>query len=121
LHVSLGTIVRLKNRNAEIMKASDPTPASAAHASENTDEETMAGPSTSENCGTRESLLRDSQWALRELERTGFAEWPGDYVAVFEQHVVGSGDNERELRDKASRQIGAAPGRIIIEYKGPLE
>lgn len=37
--------------------------------------------------------LEDGCFALQELERTGFADQPGDFVAIYQKKVVGSDDN----------------------------
>jgi CheY-like chemotaxis protein len=62
--------------------------------------------------------FRDSQWALSQLERNGFADRRGQFVAVYSQAVVDDDDDRNILRQRAAKNLGVAPGRIVIEYKG---
>lgn len=64
-------------------------------------------------------ILEDSKWVLEELGRTGFAEYDGNYVTILDKKIVGSGDNETELRKHLVEKYRVSPGRFVVEYKGP--
>lgn len=64
-------------------------------------------------------ILRDSQWAMAQFEATRFADYPKNYVAIFKEAVVGSGNDEMRLRDRLARQFGVPPERFVVKYKGP--
>jgi len=62
--------------------------------------------------------LEDGSFALQEFERTGFADQPGDFVAIYQKKVVGSGDNQRVLLRRVSEALGIEPDRLFVVYKG---
>jgi hypothetical protein len=64
-------------------------------------------------------VVADLEWAIAELARTGFADMKGDYVAILNLKVVGSGDSEAELREQLAERHSVSPGRFVVEYKGP--
>ena len=64
------------------------------------------------------ATLEDAAYALSRLGNGGFKGIEGDYVAIYNKAVVGSGDNDVSLRIKCSEEQKVPVERIVIEFKG---
>jgi len=56
----------------------------------------------------------DGCFALQEYERTGFADQPGDFVAVYQKKVVGSDHDETTLRERLAKDLSISPDRFFL-------
>jgi hypothetical protein len=62
--------------------------------------------------------LDDACFAMQEMLRNAFDDIPGDFVAVYQKKVVGSGDDETALRQRLSEEYRVDPERFFVAYKG---
>jgi hypothetical protein len=64
--------------------------------------------------------LRDAQWALKNLSLGKFNDLPGDFIGVFDQSVVRTGNDELQIREEIAEIYGVPREEIIVEFKGDL-
>jgi len=64
--------------------------------------------------------LRDAQWALKNLSLGKFNDLPGDFIGVFDQSVVRTGNDELQVREEIAEIYGVPREEIIVEFKGDL-
>jgi two-component SAPR family response regulator len=62
--------------------------------------------------------LRDAQWALKSLSTGQFKDLEGEFIGVFDQEVIATGNEESEVRTMVSRLKGVPEKEIVVEYKG---
>jgi hypothetical protein len=61
-------------------------------------------------------LLADWKWACDHLSRGEFERFAGQFVAVLEGEVVGTGLDQEQLREQISHQHGVIGERVVILY-----
>ena len=68
---------------------------------------------------TREEVMPDWKWVNARLTEHVFdTPYPvsNKYIAVYNQQIVGSGDDQLQLRLDVARKLGLHPERLVITF-----
>jgi hypothetical protein len=62
------------------------------------------------------AALADFAWVGEQYHRGAWAAHAGEYIAVVRRQVVGVGGDPAGLRERAARECGVPPGRVVVSY-----
>jgi hypothetical protein len=61
-------------------------------------------------------VLEDWRWLFDEVPTPRFDPYRGHFVAVFEKRVLGSGDDEPQLRQTVAAEHNIDPDRLVTMF-----
>jgi hypothetical protein len=61
-------------------------------------------------------VLEDWRWLFDEVPTPRFDPYRGRFVAVFEKRVLGSGDDEPQLRQTVAAEHNLDPDRLVTMF-----
>jgi hypothetical protein len=64
-------------------------------------------------------LLADMAWTIDEGNAGRWAEYAGDYIAVYHKRLLGNGPRPVELRERVAKQFAVPPDKVAISYVEP--
>jgi hypothetical protein len=65
-----------------------------------------------------DEVMADWEWLYAECNRGTLFDIYGQFVAVRDKQIVGTGDGHNELRLRMARKYGCHPERFVITFLG---